>query len=386
MMTPDNLMHSTLEWSECLMGNQFVQSCDVASKGLRFANFILDAIFINILSFVVWFMIGFSVGIFSVATGTAHTVVPAFQALLLSLPVRLLITCFNVFVYFVLCEALGQRTLAKLITGTKVVTVNGTKPTFGAIGLRTLCRLIPFEPFSFLTGHPGGWHDWWSGTIVVQAHAAQYRQPQPANDPVAGVDLPVRSAGIPLCEPAPQGAATPEPACVPLAVSMLRDPMPTCTPVAAGGAPRAQGTHRNWMTVWIVAGAIVFVLGAIMMWSANRPVKPASASDTFDWTKPINTPPSAPVVHAPSSAPSIPIPVPLPEPTSVSPALPASIEIDAVVTADGKILVYSDLGVLREGQTVSGCKVVRITDREIVLKRGDAVKTYPLSAPNTGPN
>ncbi len=351
------------------MANQFIQSCDVASKGLRFANLILDIIFINILSAVIWFAIGFFVGAFSAAMGIADTVVPAFQRLLLSPPVRLLVACLNMFVYFFLCEALWQRTLAKLITGTKVITVNGTKPTFGAIGTRTLCRLVPFEAFSFLTGKPGGWHDWWSGTIVVRTQAAQYRQPQPLDYPVVNVDVGVRSMGIPSCEPVAQSAGAPD---------------PTCTAVAASKTPCAQGTGRGWITMWLVAGSIAIVLAAIMVWSANRPVQSASASDTLDQREPVYAPPAAPSVYVPPSVASVPVPPPAPTPASVPSGLPPTIQVQAVVVANGKIVVYSDIGELAEGRTVSGWKVVRITGREIVLKNGDAVHTYPLSGPGTG--
>ncbi|NET36066.1 MAG: RDD family protein [Cyanothece sp. SIO1E1] len=70
-------------------------------------------------------------------------------------------------VYFVGLESLCGRTIAKFITRTKVVTVSGQKPDFGTIFIRTLCRYIPFEPFSFLGNNPYGWHDSIPKTRVV---------------------------------------------------------------------------------------------------------------------------------------------------------------------------------------------------------------------------
>jgi uncharacterized RDD family membrane protein YckC len=71
--------------------------------------------------------------------------------------------------YFVLTEALFQRTLAKFITGTRVVTADGTQPSFGQIVGRSFARMIPFEAFSFLgSPNPVGWHDSLSGTRVVE--------------------------------------------------------------------------------------------------------------------------------------------------------------------------------------------------------------------------
>lgn len=70
--------------------------------------------------------------------------------------------------YYVICEALMQRTLGKLVTRTKVVSEDGGKPRFGQIMIRTLCRLIPFEAFSFLGNEAVGWHDKISKTRVVR--------------------------------------------------------------------------------------------------------------------------------------------------------------------------------------------------------------------------
>ena len=72
--------------------------------------------------------------------------------------------------YFVVMEAMFQRTLGKFLTGTKVVAQDGGRPSFGQILGRSCARFIPFEAFSFLGGkHPVGWHDSLSGTRVVDA-------------------------------------------------------------------------------------------------------------------------------------------------------------------------------------------------------------------------
>jgi uncharacterized RDD family membrane protein YckC len=70
--------------------------------------------------------------------------------------------------YHVVFEWLIGRTPAKFLTGTRVVTVSGGKPSFGQILGRTLARFVPFEPFSFFGSTPTGWHDRWSGTRVVR--------------------------------------------------------------------------------------------------------------------------------------------------------------------------------------------------------------------------
>ena len=64
-------------------------------------------------------------------------------------------------------EVIFQKTLSKFITKTKVVRLDGSKPTKSNILIRTFCRLIPFEIFSFLFPKKGCFHDRLSNTMVV---------------------------------------------------------------------------------------------------------------------------------------------------------------------------------------------------------------------------
>jgi uncharacterized RDD family membrane protein YckC len=68
--------------------------------------------------------------------------------------------------YTVLEGATKGRTLGKLATGTVVVKEDGSPITFKDAFLRSLSRLVPFEPFSALGGRP--WHDSWTNTMVVK--------------------------------------------------------------------------------------------------------------------------------------------------------------------------------------------------------------------------
>jgi uncharacterized RDD family membrane protein YckC len=69
--------------------------------------------------------------------------------------------------YYTFMEIKYQKTIGKFITKTKVVTKNGDKPKVGDILLRTICRLIPFDRFSYLFIQ-NGFHDRFSGTIVIK--------------------------------------------------------------------------------------------------------------------------------------------------------------------------------------------------------------------------
>jgi uncharacterized RDD family membrane protein YckC len=71
--------------------------------------------------------------------------------------------------YYFIFETIWQRTPGKFITGTKVVTSTGGKPSVGTIAIRSLIRFFPFNGLSFLTKRVYGWHDRWSGTYVIKA-------------------------------------------------------------------------------------------------------------------------------------------------------------------------------------------------------------------------
>lgn len=71
--------------------------------------------------------------------------------------------------YYVPLEGLFGLTLGKLVTGTRVVNEKGEPPSWGQVFGRTLCRFIPFEPFSVLFGEERrGWHDSVPRTYVVR--------------------------------------------------------------------------------------------------------------------------------------------------------------------------------------------------------------------------
>ena len=131
---------------------------DLAGQGQRLFNIIIDMVAF----FIVWFSltIGFMFlgidWIYTDETGEQIPLVP----LILSLP--------TYWGYYILTESWFQKTLGKLLTKTKVVSLEGNKPTFIQIVFRTLSRSIPFEYFSFLFTVEGI-HDRLSKTRVVKA-------------------------------------------------------------------------------------------------------------------------------------------------------------------------------------------------------------------------
>ncbi|RXM52670.1 MULTISPECIES: RDD family protein [unclassified Chryseobacterium] len=73
---------------------------------------------------------------------------------------------FNYILYYFLMENyLDGRTVSKYITGTKVISTDGSKPSSKQIIYRSLSRIVPFDGLSFLGVN--GWHDSWSYTRVI---------------------------------------------------------------------------------------------------------------------------------------------------------------------------------------------------------------------------
>lgn len=123
-------------------GNQEIKTADL---GVRFANVFIDGIILNILQYAIGFIFG------------------------MIDPILSLILSFGVyFIYYIALESATGQTLGKMITGTMVVDENGQKIDGGKAAVRTLCRIIPFEPFSFFGSSRRGWHDSISKTFVIK--------------------------------------------------------------------------------------------------------------------------------------------------------------------------------------------------------------------------
>lgn len=70
-------------------------------------------------------------------------------------------------IYYFIFELIWQQTPGKYLTGCKVIDEYGNKPTWQSIALRSIIRIIPFEPISNLYDNCYGWHDKWTRTWVV---------------------------------------------------------------------------------------------------------------------------------------------------------------------------------------------------------------------------
>jgi uncharacterized RDD family membrane protein YckC len=80
--------------------------------------------------------------------------------------------------YFILLEVFTGKTIAKYVTGTRVIDENGNRAGPEKILLRTVIRFIPFEQFSYFGEPCIGWHDKLSKTRVVLASYKGERCPE----------------------------------------------------------------------------------------------------------------------------------------------------------------------------------------------------------------
>ncbi|WP_282124659.1 RDD family protein [Algibacter mikhailovii] len=131
-----------------------------ASQGKRFANYLIDLVFLMIFSFIFGAILGIVLAIIS---PSSLSIFEENNKL-----IDYLFGFITGMIYYSILETTTGKTIAKFITKTKVVNEAGEKPDFGTILIRSLSWFIPFEAFSFLGSVNSGWHDKLSKTRVIQ--------------------------------------------------------------------------------------------------------------------------------------------------------------------------------------------------------------------------
>lgn len=135
----------------------------LASKGERFLNFIIDLLIIYIIAVCIVATINI-IGDVTDSYGVSNWVKS------LSLIENLFFGLIILFFYYAFTEMYFSRTFAKYFTKTMVVRVDGSKPNTKNFMIRTVSRLNPIDPFSFLGKSERGLHDTLSATYVVKKH------------------------------------------------------------------------------------------------------------------------------------------------------------------------------------------------------------------------
>jgi uncharacterized RDD family membrane protein YckC len=131
---------------------QSIINTNIVSQWIRLIHFIVDFIAFCIIFIILGTLIGYIIHTTDqLAFGLIN-----YSMLLISF-----------FAYFVFMEFKYQKTIGKFLTKTKVVLKDGQPPLLNDIIIRTLCRLIPLDQFSFIFTR-NGFHDYLSNTTVIK--------------------------------------------------------------------------------------------------------------------------------------------------------------------------------------------------------------------------
>lgn len=122
---------------------------NTVSSGIRFLNFVIDLLVCLFIIFVLVYSLNILVN--------KHMLVGSF------------IVIATYILYYVILEIRFQRTLGKMLTKTKVVTINEEVPSPTDIMIRSVVRVFPFDHFTFLL-MKNGLHDRLSNTKVVKVN------------------------------------------------------------------------------------------------------------------------------------------------------------------------------------------------------------------------
>jgi len=173
---------------------------EAAGKWRRFFNFLIDYAVAYGLIFVVAFAAAIVFGEQVVAWAEN---IDRWTDVLLTVTAR--------FLYYTFFEGLLGFTIGKLITNTRVVDEQGNRLPFGRAALRSLCRFIPFEPFSLLLSDDDvrrGWHDSLAKSYVV----VRGSRGRPVAKPRASLSAQFADGPlVPANKPEPAAADTPLP-------------------------------------------------------------------------------------------------------------------------------------------------------------------------------
>ena len=134
----------------------------LASKSQRILNLLIDLLIIYIIAISI-------VATINIIGDTTNSYGASNWVTSLSVVESFFFGLVILFFYYLITEMYFSRTFGKYFMKTMVVKHDGSRPNMKSVMIRTLSRLIPFEPFSFLTANRG-WHDTLSVTYVVKKH------------------------------------------------------------------------------------------------------------------------------------------------------------------------------------------------------------------------
>jgi uncharacterized RDD family membrane protein YckC len=130
-----------------------------ASAGQRFANYLID--------FVLFYCLFFVVGVIVIIIAPATLEVIETESLGFDLADRLITLLFYA-LYMGVVEALFKgKSLGKLITKTRAVTITGERISSATAFARGFSRAVPFCAFSAFGTPCDPWQDRWTNSMVI---------------------------------------------------------------------------------------------------------------------------------------------------------------------------------------------------------------------------
>lgn len=137
-------------------------TAEYASTGQRFASYLIDLV----IFYIIMLGLGAVMGIIFALTGNIQQLqtTNTFTGNKLT---DYLVSYIIYALFYTFSEGASRgRSIGKLITRTKAVKEDESEVSWKDALIRSLCRIVPFEPFSALGGSP--WHDQWSHTKVIK--------------------------------------------------------------------------------------------------------------------------------------------------------------------------------------------------------------------------
>ena len=161
-----NIETNIQDTQQDLFTEQEVFAYEQASVGQRFLNYLLDGLLMQYgLSYITTTLI--AKVMLAISPQTAYEWFVERSNSIDVLASFYLVSILNFVIYYTICEkAFKGKTLGKLITGTKAIRDDGLELSFRNAFLRSVSRIVPFEPFSAFGGYP--WHDSWTKTMVIK--------------------------------------------------------------------------------------------------------------------------------------------------------------------------------------------------------------------------
>lgn len=146
----------------------FEQVLVQASRGKRFANYIIDLIAFYLLVFLLSIVLAiFFPQFFRESAERGDLFDNPFID-------RIVTLIFYGFYMSVIEAIFKDKSFGKFITGTRAVNHDGSRITAGTAFSRGFSRAVPFEPFSGLGDPSYPWHDKWTDTYVIDEKQSQY--------------------------------------------------------------------------------------------------------------------------------------------------------------------------------------------------------------------